>query len=133
MSVTIIDKPKVDIAPDLLHELMTKSEEMGQVVLHFLYSSGFWGSRIRIWPTTYLYDQHSEHRSDLVHTDEITMFPTWTDVEPLQQHYFSLIFSGLPKSCVIFDFIEECNNQGNEFQVKNILRNNSDIYFFRMS
>lgn len=133
MSVTIIDKPKIEIAPDLLNELMTKSEEMGQVVLHFLYHSGMWGSRIRIWPTTYLYDQHSAHRSELVHTEEISMFPTWTDIQPYQNHYFSLIFSGLPKSCVIFDFMEECSNQGNEFQVKNILRNNSDIYFFKMS
>ncbi len=133
MSVTIIDKPQVDIQKDLLEELLTKSEEMGQVVLHFLYSSGFFGSKIRIWPTTYLFDQHSSHKSELVHTDQISMFPEWTDVEPLQLHYFSLVFTGLPKSCTVFDFVEQCANQGNEFQVRDILRNHSDIYFFRMT
>jgi len=133
MSVVIIDKPKISISKEIREQLLTQTEEQGQVILHFLYRSGLYGSRIRIWPTTYLYDQHTTHRSELVHREQISLFPEWTDVMPLTDYYFTLIMSGLPKSCTVFNFREECNNQGNEFKVDDIIRNQSDVYYFQMS
>jgi hypothetical protein len=132
MSVITIDKPKIDISPEIRKQLLTQTEEMGQVVMHFLYEPGIFGSKIRIWPTSYLYDQHSSHRSELVHQDRISLYPEWTDVYPMVDHFFTLIFSGLPKACSVFNFKEECANQGNEFKVDDIIRNQSDVYYFRM-
>ncbi len=132
MSVITIDKPKIDISPEIRKQLLTQTEEMGQVVMHFLYEPGIYGSKIRIWPTSYLYDQHSPHRSELVHQDRISLYPEWTDVYPMMDHFFTLIFSGLPKTCSTFNFKEECANQGNEFKVDDIIRNQSDVYYFRI-
>lgn len=134
MSATIIKEPEVKIDSKLLHELKTQTHERGQVVLHFLYFSfSLYGeSRIRIWPTTYLYDQHSSHRSEMVHAEKITMYPEWQVCKP-GNNYFSLIFSGLPDDCKIFDFIELCDNQSGAFQVKNIKRNSDDVYFLMMA
>ncbi len=132
MSVITIDKPKIDISPEIRKQLLTQTEEMGQVVMHFLYEPGIYGSKIRIWPTSYLYDQHSSHRSELVHQDRISLYPEWTDVYPMMDHFFTLIFSGLPKTCSTFNFKEECANQGNEFKVDDIIRNQSDVYYFRI-
>ncbi len=132
MSVIEIKKPKAKIDPSILAQLKTSPEEAGQVILHFIYLSFPLGegSKIRIWPSSFLFDHHSDHRSELVHIENISLYPEWTDVHPGRQHYFSLIFSGLPKSCTFFDFVEECASQFGAFEVKNIKRNNTDVYYF---
>jgi len=135
MCATIIKKPKTKISKKLLREIKTQSEEMGQVVLHFVFQtndSSLGDSLIRIWPTTYLYDLHSAHKSELVHIENITYYPTWFLCPAGTETYFTLIFSGLPKSCTAFDFIEHCTNQAGAFQMKNIQRNNSDVYFLQL-
>lgn len=135
MSATVITKPEVDISPELLREIKEKTEEMGQVVLHFLFhtpDNGFGDSLIRIWPTTYLYDLHSAHKSELVHIENITYYPDWYLCPAGSETFFTLIFSGLPKSCTAFDFIEHCTNESGAFQVKNIQRNASDVYFLQL-
>jgi hypothetical protein len=133
MSTTVITKPKVEIAPDLLAKLRTQTEEAGQVILHFLhYNWSFYPSKIRIWPSSYLFDIHSDHRSELVHAENITWYPEWMDVPPMGVDFFTLIFSGLPKSCTVFDFEEHCHNQAGAFVVRNIARNESDVYYLRL-
>ncbi len=134
MSVIEITKPKIQIDPGLLSQLVTKTEEMGQVVLHFLFNVPIYseGTKIRIWPSSYLYDLNSDHVSELVHHENITLYPEWQDIEAGGQRFFSLFFSGLPKSCTLFDFVEECNAQYGAFEVRNIQRNNSDVYYFLM-
>lgn len=127
---TIIKDPKIDISADLLEELQSKVHEQGQVVVHCLQESDF-PSFIRIWPSTYLYDHHSDHRSELVHAEKITYFPNWQVVDE-GENYFTLIFSGLPKSCKLFDLIEHCSNEGGAFKALNISRNNSDVYYVRV-
>jgi hypothetical protein len=114
--------------------LLVMPEEEGQVVIHFLYEEvydSFMG--IRIWPTTYLYDQSSSHRSTLIHVENITLAPEWTSIFPGSKKSFTLIFSGLPKSCTIFDFVEECNSEGPPFELRSIKRNNTDVYFLKIS
>ena len=44
---------------------------------------------------------------------------------------FTLIFTGLPKDCNYFDLFEKIPEPGG-FLVKNIKRNNSDVYFIEI-
>ncbi len=135
MGYTVVTKPKVEIDPDLLHKIEGQVHEMGQVVLHFIYRSplGDYPSMIRIWPTTYLYDQHSDHVSELVHAENITYYPTWHICPPGKDQFFTLIFSGLPRACQVFDFIEKCTNEIGAFRVLNISRNSQDVYYIMMA
>ena len=134
MSTKIITRPKVEIDPSLLEEIKSQTQEMGQVVIHFIYHTpAFAGeSKIRIWPSTYLYDHDSPHKSELVHAENITYYPEWYECSPGSTNYFTLIFSGLPKACSTFDFIEHCDSQWGAFEVRNIPRNTSDVYFVRI-
>ena len=132
MSLTVIDKPKIDIDQSILNKLCSQVDEQGQVVLHFLFKASiFGGEKIRIWPTTYLYDNNSEYRAELVHQENISLAPHWTELEPSSATYFTLVFNGLPKSCLSFDFKEHCEG-GGAFHAKAIRRNNSDVYFLRI-
>jgi len=126
----IIERPKIDISPALLEALETQIHEQGQVVVHCIQVANF-PSLIRIWPTTHLYDHHSEHVSTLVHAENITYFPQWTPVDS-GENYFTLIFSGLPSHCVVFDLIEICDNQKGAFKVLSITRNETDVYYVQV-
>ena len=135
MCATVITKPETRVSKKLLDEIKSQTEEMGQVVLHFLFQTKnilFGDTLIRIWPTTYLYDLGSSHRSELVHVENITYYPDWFLCPAGTETYFTLVFSGLPKSCTAFDFIEHCTNQSGAFEVRNIQRNSSDVYFLQL-
>lgn len=127
---TIIKEPKVNLSAEILRELETLVHEQGQVVVHCVQASTE-PTFIRIWPTTYLYDHHSDHSSELVHAENITYFPKWKPVQPGENH-FTLIFSGLPKSCLVFDLKELCDNQAGAFRVLSIKRNKSDVYYVQV-
>ncbi|MBT8191596.1 MAG: hypothetical protein HKO89_07330 [Saprospiraceae bacterium] len=127
MSSILIEEPKINISPSLLEELEHQIHEQGQVVVHCILESLF-PTYIRIWPTTYLYDQNSPHKSELVHAEKISYFPVWTLTEG-GETYFSLIFSGLPKTCLVFDLIEHCSNESGAFKVLSIPRNEQDVYY----
>jgi hypothetical protein len=134
MSLEVITQPKISIDPEIFRELKNETEELGQVVLHFLYNAPLsMIMNIRIWPSTYLYDQHSSHRSDLVHVEHISIAPMWMPCLPGEKLYFTLVFSGLPKGCTIFDFVEECNTEAFAFEARGIIRNNSDVYYLEMT
>lgn len=128
---TIITAPKVDISKSLLDKLSAQVQEQGQVIVHFVMHTKYIGVNIRIWPTTYLFDQHSDHRSELVHAENISHYPVWTEIYP-GNHFFTLIFSGLPKSCSTFDLIEKCTNEHGAFSVKNITRSENDVYYVQI-
>ncbi len=82
---------------------------------------------IRIWKTTYLVDSLSAVRSNLVHAENISMAPVWTQIPDGGKYAFLLIFAGLPKSCKQFDLIEEISEPGGFF-IQNISRNETDVY-----
>lgn len=131
MSLSIISEPQIDA--EILNALKNQIDEQGQVVLHFLYNSPVSTlMNIRIWPTSYLYDLHSEHKSDLIHVENIVLYPNWMTCFPGEKIYFTLIFSGLPKSCTQFDFVEECDNEFGNFEARNIVRNESDVYYLEI-
>ena len=134
MSTRQIIKPKIEISPKILQEIESQVHEMGQVILHILFDAQKQSGDmlIRIWPTSYLYDLHSSHISDLVHCENIVLAPHWQQVMPGSKCYFTLIFSGLPRDCTVFDFIEHCGSESGGFDILNIARTESDIYYFTM-
>ena len=128
----IITKPEVEISPDILKKLLEQVQEEGQVIVHCVSAAAAnYDHYIRVWPTTYLLDQHSAHRSDLVHVENVTMAPMWQLVPAGTVAHYSLIFSGLPKSCILFD-LEEIIPLPGRFSAKHIVRNDSDVYFVRL-
>lgn len=129
MSVKIIDKPSTQIDSDLLSKLKEQIHDKGQVVLHILFESAEEGCGIRIWPTSFLFDNHTDHRSKLVHAENISFYPIWTMCASNQKYAFTLVFEGLPKSCISFDFVEYCFGSPGAFEIRDIARNKQDVYF----
>jgi len=126
---TIITKPKVEVDKQLLTELMALTKEEKQVIVHCLFDArNMMGAKIRIWPSTFLYDVGSAHRSDLVHADNISFCPQWTDIPEGKVAHFSLIFTGLSSACSSFDLVEEIPQEGG-FKVTGIKRNDTDVYY----
>lgn len=82
---------------------------------------------IRIWRTTFLIGKNGEGRAGLVHAENITYAPVWTLVPKNFDYVFLLIFGGLPKSCRVFDLVEEISQPGG-FYVGDISRNETDVY-----
>lgn len=125
-------KIKPNISEELLLKLQSEMLEEKQVILHCCYKSDtFLEEKIRIWSSTYLVDRNSEHISKLVHYENISLFPDWTDIPFGKEYWFTLIFSGLPKDCRVFDFIELIPQNGGFFQ-EGIVRNSSDVYRIRL-
>ena len=82
---------------------------------------------VRIWKTTFLVDRSSPSKSELIHAENISYAPQWTLIPDLQPFTFLLIFSGLPKSCNVFDLVEQISEPGG-FHVPGIARNETDVY-----
>jgi hypothetical protein len=98
-----------------------------QVVVHV----AVWSDdsvNLRIWGSTFLFDTHSGHHSKLVHFENIALAPDWISMKSAIPYNFTLIFEGLPKSCIQFDLIEIGFGEGC-FEFKNIMRNESDVYY----
>jgi len=117
--IAIANKPEVAFA--------IETEEESQVIVHCSYTSTGTGDLIRIWPTTFLLPQNSSYKCQLLHTENITLFPVWTEIPFGKTHTFTLIFQGLPRDCVLFDLVEEIGQPG-AFIIKNIRRNQMDVY-----
>ena len=113
-------------------EVKTLPEKEHQVIIHCIHTAGADGMYIRIWPTTFLIAKGVQHRSELVLAENIPMAPEWMNVPPGSTVQFSLIFTGLPKSCLFFDLVEEIPEPG-AFLFPNIQRNESDVYTIHFS
>lgn len=111
-----------------LYKELTNIEEEKQVTVH---CSCIGVSRIRIWKSTFLVAHSSPHRSKLIYAENITLYPEWTPVEEVKKTRFTLVFTGLPKGCKQFDLIEDIPEPGG-FIVRNIKRNNSDVYLIEV-
>jgi hypothetical protein len=106
-------------------EVKIEPDVESQVVVHCVLFAGVFPSRIRIWPTTYLVDLKSGHKSTLLYSEKIAKFPQWETV--IGSADFTLVFEGLPKSCTAFDLFEDIPESGG-FRIKNIKRNKMDVY-----
>lgn len=119
---------KPEISPEILESLQTKVEEEKQVIVHCCYPASIYeGNLIRIWQSTFLIDDSIPHKSHLIHHENISLFPYWTEVPPMKDFWFTLVFSGLPKECTSFDLKEEIPEEGGFF-IQNIKRNGTDVY-----
>jgi hypothetical protein len=121
--------PEIAIAkPAIAQELKAIPDTEAQVIIHGVFkntSSEF--QLIRIWQTVVLIPFQSGEKSKLLHVENITLFPSWTPVEPNTTHQFTLLFARLPSDCILFDLVEEIPQAGG-FEIRNISRNKQDVY-----
>ncbi|MBS7332562.1 hypothetical protein [Faecalibacter bovis] len=108
-------------------ELLTQIEEESQVIVHCHMDCTEFADAARIWPSTYIIDNATGIRYQLVHSEGITMAPNWTYIPEGSSLHFTLFFKGLPKSCKSFDLVEIISQPGG-FECRNIPRNNNDVY-----
>jgi hypothetical protein len=136
MGTEITDLPtikrEVDMDDETKHQLLHQEEEEAQVIIHCLYTGTMHDNNIRIWKSTFLDAKNSDHRSTLVHVENISMHPNWMHVKRGQTVNFTLIFTGLPKDCNQFDMIESIPESGG-FVIQNIARNHSDVYTLKIT
>ena len=126
-SHTLTPEKKTLIGVDVLASIDPDLLEDSYVYVHCSFPISTPGMLIRIWKTTFLCDNHSPSRSQLIHAENISYAPEWTMIPDKGVYSFLLIFSALPKSCVLFDLIEDIP-QPNGLLVKGIKRNKSDVY-----
>jgi hypothetical protein len=130
-SKTIVQEPPVKTKPavdiEVLAAIETAAMEDSFIYVHCHFDNPEEGSLIRIWSTTFLVDVATGSRSKLVHAENISMAPQWTMIPGRATFSFLLVFESLPKSCKLFDLIEEIPQPGG-FCVKNIHRNQQDVY-----
>ena len=126
----IKEKKTVKIDPELKETIKTLSEEESQVIIHLCLNYSSQG-RMRIWKSTFLVPHHSGKKSQLVHSENIGIYPNWSPCVK-GKNYCTLIFKGLPKDCSIFDLIEEIP-EPDGFIIHNIRRNNSDVYHLEIN
>ena len=86
---------------------------------------------IRIWKNTFLIDKASGSRSQLVHVENISIAPMWTQIPDGVTYSFLLIFNALPKSCQFFDLLEDIPQPGGFF-IEGIERNQTDVYHINL-
>ncbi len=132
MSPTTHSTTGTRIKPSTRKKLKEQVQEEKQVIVHCHYScTNPYGMYIRIWPSTYLIARDVQHRSELVHAENIPLAPEWMAVAPGTKSQFTLIFSGLPKDCQRFDLAEIIPQEGGFF-VADIARNEMDVYEVEM-
>ena len=122
-----VERIKPEIDSSILEEIEQSNEIEKQVVVHCEYTSRYEEDMIIIWKTTFLNDRNSTHKSKLISTFNIPIHPTWLILKPFSKHTFTLVFTGLPKSCKMFDLSEEIP-EGGAFYIGKIKRNKSDVY-----
>jgi hypothetical protein len=120
-----VEKKQVEV--DVLEAAETAVVEDSHIYVHCDFPIHSPGMLMRIWRTTFLLDRHSSARAQLVHAENISYAPQWTMIPDRGTYSFLLIFSSLPKSCTLFDLIEEIPQPGG-FLVQSIVRNNTDVY-----
>lgn len=74
----VITSPAIDLTKEVKLELLSDTEETGQVIVHGRFSCRASWELVRVWKTTYLIDRSSGHRSQLLFAENICMAPMWT-------------------------------------------------------
>ncbi|MBN8575376.1 MAG: hypothetical protein KF775_02205 [Cyclobacteriaceae bacterium] len=118
-------KPKVET--DVLTAIDTRTLEDQHVYVHCYYKNELNEMLIRVWRSTFLVDNSSGTRSELVHAENISYAPQWTIIPGKKVFSFLLIFSALPKDCRQFDLVEDIPQAGGFF-IPAIQRNELDVY-----
>jgi hypothetical protein len=138
MDKTLMESPLPQILPEVqslvLPEELLQIKEENQVIVHCSLLV-IPGAMVRIWPTTYLVSNQGGERVQLAHAENITYAPRWTVLDRMGYYTFSLIFKGLPSSCITFDLVEEAKSptglnleEWQLFKLTDIVRNETDVY-----
>lgn len=120
-----IAKPAVDV--ETLTSIDPNVLEDSYVYVHCHFHNSHKDMLIRIWQSTYLIDKATASRSKLVHVENISLAPVWTQIPDGGTYSFLLIFNALPKSCQLFDLLEDIPQPGGFF-IEGIARNQTDVY-----
>lgn len=124
--MSTIVKPFIEA--EILKEIQNEIAVEKQVIVHCCFKNNFaFGNLIRIWKTTFLLDAQSAHKSKLLFADNICFGPKWMEVPLVENYWFTLIFSALPKDCTYFD-LAEIIPESDGFYVSKIKRNRTDVY-----
>jgi hypothetical protein len=115
------------VETEVLTEVESTVLEESCVYVHCVFPIHSPGMLMRIWRSTYLIDRSSGARSELLHAENISYAPQWTLLPEAGTFNFLLIFSSLPKTCTLFDLVEEIPQPGG-FCVSGIARNMKDVY-----
>ena len=118
---------KVKVDKQILEEVQTETDVEKQVIVHCFFKTNSQDNLIRIWKSTYLRDQDSKHKSQILNAFNITFYPIWQPILNGRNAKFTLVFSALPKSCNAFDLFEDIP-EGGGFFTGVISRNKSDVY-----
>ena len=101
-------KPKkiheIEVDEDLLEKALAETDLEKQVIVHRFLKSGHEEMLIHISNNTFLRDQDSVHKSKLITSRNITIYPSWMIIRGNAR--FTLVFSALPKSCAAFDLFD---------------------------
>lgn len=116
-----------EVATNVETERTLLLENESQVTIHCTVRDDSPFAAIRVWRTTFLVDQASGHKSQLLHAEGIVFQPQWQAMPISGVARFTLIFAGLPKSCKRFNF-EEIIPESGAWKVNNIQRNSMDVY-----
>jgi hypothetical protein len=120
-----IARPTVD--PEVMLSISPETLNDSCVYVHCYFQNQWSDALVRIWKTTFLVDHSTGAKAGLLHVENISIAPLWTAIPDNHIHAFLLIFAGLPKSCTLFDLIEEIPQPGG-FHVQDIPRNQQDVY-----
>ena len=116
--------PAPEVVEKVVELPLLEAEEKGIVIVH----CSFVGEgAIRIWRSTFLVDRVNNHKSKLLHVENISMAPQWTLIDSVKEFNFTLYFEGLKKSCKVFD-LQEIIPQPGGFFIPSIIRNQADVY-----
>lgn len=124
-------KTKPTVGTEVLAAIAPDTLEDSYVYVHCHFQNDGNDMLIRVWRTTFLVDGTSGSRSSLIHVENISIAPLWTLIPDKSDYTFLLIFSALPKGCKTFDLVEEIPQPGG-FHVKNIQRNQQDVYHINL-
>ncbi len=108
--------------PKLKPELKTLESEERQTIVHCTCRADY---AFRIWPTTYLIENGTNKRANLITAFNISFAPHWTLNDGKG---FTLIFEGLSKDCTLFN-LKEIIPQDGGFEILNIQRTTMDVYY----
>ncbi len=133
MSPNTIVREKIKkkiVQAEMREELARAIKPHGQVVVHIVFPPQLEMYVIRIWRSTYLISRNTNHRSRLLHVENISIAPIWTEVLSKQAYTFTLIFEGFPADVELFDLAEEIP-EPDGFHYTNLVRNEQDVYWIR--
>ncbi len=126
-----INEYHFEVCEELQFELQERVSEERQVIIHFSVLATDEEDAARIWKSTFLIDAVTGIRYPMLFAEGISIAPEWTIIPKNRPLHFTLIFKGLPQRCKRFDLLEMIPEPGG-FEMRNIHRNTSDVYFVEM-